>query len=86
MDGLNVHPESQPPERRDRGDRRQTLTLPAHPELRQHAAASIARHSRRGWRIDSPNRNTNVDGVVALAMAVDAAENQTAQDELLGWL
>jgi phage terminase large subunit-like protein len=62
------------------------LVLPNHPELRQHAAAAIARHSRRGWRIDKTNRSDNVDGVVALAMALDAAENQPAPVELVGWL
>jgi hypothetical protein len=32
-----------------------------------------ARHSRRVWRIDSPGRNVNVEGIIALWMALDAA-------------
>lgn len=62
------------------------LCLPDHETLRQHSANATARHSRRGWRIDSPGRNVNVDGVVALCMALEAAENQPAEVELLGWL
>ena len=33
----------------------QRITLPRSPELAQHAAGAIAKHSRRGWRIDKPN-------------------------------
>jgi hypothetical protein len=33
--------------------------------------AAVARHSRRGWRLEKPDRSTNIDAVVALAMAVD---------------
>jgi hypothetical protein len=62
------------------------LVLPDHEELRQHAANATARNSRRGWRLDSPSRNANIDAIVALAMALDAAENQAASVELLGWL
>jgi len=32
------------------------LTLPDDEELRQYAGAAIAKHSRRGWRIDKANR------------------------------
>jgi phage terminase large subunit-like protein len=64
----------------------QRLTVPTNPELRRHAAAAIAKHSRRGWRIDKANRSDNVDAVVALAMCVEAAENQPAPTELVGWL
>jgi phage terminase large subunit-like protein len=64
----------------------QRLTLPDHQELRQHAANAVVRHSRRGWRIDSPGRGANIDGVVALCMAVEAVENQPAPVELVGWL
>lgn len=51
------------------------LVLPAHAELAQHAADAVARHSRRGWRLDSPSarRLVNIDGIVALAMALDRA-------------
>jgi phage terminase large subunit-like protein len=64
----------------------QRLTLPDNPELRAHAHAAIARHSRRGWRIDKSQRSDNIDAVIAMCMALEAAENQPAEFELLGWL
>jgi len=33
----------------------QRLTLPDNEELRQHMANTIARHNRRGWRLDKPS-------------------------------
>ena len=62
------------------------ITLPANPELARHAADAIARHSRRGWRIDKPNPRANIDGIVALCMAVERAEFKPEPVELLGWL
>jgi phage terminase large subunit-like protein len=63
----------------------QRLTLPDNDELRAHAHAAIARHSRRGWRLDKSHRSDNIDAIVALCMAVDATE-ATEPVELLGWL
>ena len=53
----------------------QQLALPDDLELAKHAADAVARHSRRGWRLDTPHarRPINIDGVVALAMALDRA-------------
>ncbi len=62
------------------------LVVPANPELARHASDTIARHGRRGWRIDKPRKEVNIDAIVALAMAVDRAENQPAPVELVGWL
>jgi phage terminase large subunit-like protein len=62
------------------------LTLPADSELARHATDAIARHSRRGWRIDKPNARTNIDAIIALAMAVERAEHRPEPVELLGWL
>jgi phage terminase large subunit-like protein len=62
------------------------LVLPDNLELRAHAHAAIARHSRRGWRIDKAHRSDNIDAVIAMAMALEAAENKPAEFELLGWL
>jgi phage terminase large subunit-like protein len=62
------------------------LTLPDSPELAQHAAGAIARHSRRGWRVDRPNPCVEIDGISALVMALDRLENRPAPLELLGWL
>ena len=64
----------------------QRITLPRDDELARHAADAIARHSRRGWRIAKPNPRTNIDGVIALCMAVERAEFRPEPVELLGWL
>jgi hypothetical protein len=60
--------------------------LPDHDELRQHSANAIARHSRRGWRVDKPDLRTPNDGIVALAMALDRLENRPEPLRLIGWL
>jgi phage terminase large subunit-like protein len=64
------------------------LYVPDHATLAQHAANAVARQTRRGWRLDRPSRaaGLNIDAIIALAMAVDAAENQPAASALLGWL
>jgi phage terminase large subunit-like protein len=60
---------------------------PNHEKLNEHVAGAVARHGRRGWRIDQAERGTNIDGLVALVMAYEAA---TAPEEppttVLGWL
>jgi len=62
------------------------MTLPRSPELAQHAAGAIAKHSRRGWRIDKPNSRVHIDGVIALCMAVDRHANQPAPAQVVGWV
>jgi phage terminase large subunit-like protein len=62
------------------------ITFPTHDVLARHAADAIARHSRRGWRIDKPNPRINIDGIIALCMAVERAEFKPEPVELLGWL
>jgi phage terminase large subunit-like protein len=62
------------------------LTLPDDPEFASHAAHTIARHSRRGWRVDKANPRDNMDAVVALCMALERVENKPAPVEVLGWL
>jgi hypothetical protein len=62
------------------------LTLPNDPELARHASNATAKHSRRGWRISKPDDRTHIDGVIALAMAVERAEFKPEPVELLGWL
>jgi hypothetical protein len=64
----------------------QRLVLPADPEFARHASEGIARHSRRGWRIDKPTPRANIDAIIALAMAVERAEHKPEPVELLGWL
>lgn len=62
------------------------LTVPADPVLARHVADAIARHSRRGWRIDKTRRADNIDAVIALCMALDRRENQPEPAKLHGWL
>jgi phage terminase large subunit-like protein len=64
----------------------QRLVHPDDPRLNAHVAAAIARHGRRGWRIDKANRSDKIDAVVALAMAVDRLENRPEPTRLVGWL
>jgi phage terminase large subunit-like protein len=62
------------------------ITLPDDPELRAHAANTIAQHSYRGWRISSPGRGVQIDSVVALAMALDRLEDRPEPGKFWGWV
>ena len=64
----------------------QRITLPDDPRLARHAPDAIARHARRGWRIDKPNAHTHNDAIIALCMAVERAENPPEPVRLLGWV
>ena len=55
-------------------------------ELRQQMANTIARHNRRGWRLDKPSLDQPNDSIIALCMALEAMENQPEPVELLGWV
>lgn len=46
------------------------------PQLNAHVATAVARHGRRGWRIDKANRADKIDAVVSLAMALDRLEDR----------
>ncbi len=62
------------------------LLVPADPQLREHAANAVAKHSRRGWRLDAPTKRLNIDGLIALAMALDRAERRPEPVRLLGFV
>jgi phage terminase large subunit-like protein len=62
------------------------ITLPDDRELARHAADTIARHSRRGWRVDKPTKETNIDAIIALCMALERCEDKPQEPRLLGWL
>jgi phage terminase large subunit-like protein len=62
------------------------LVHPNDPRLNAHVAAAVAKHGRRGWRIDKANRADKIDAVVALAMALDRLENRPQPARLVGWL
>ena len=59
----------------------QRLTLPRNCELRQHLSNTIARHTAR-VATGSSHRRAKIDGVVALAMALQRPEPV----RVLGWL
>jgi hypothetical protein len=63
-------------------------STPTTPRLNAHVHAAVARHSRRGWRIDRPGEGPGeqVDGVLALAMALDRASYKPEPVKLFGWL
>ncbi len=50
------------------------------------SGGEVVELGRRGWRLDSPARGENVDGIVALAMAVERASQRQEPARLLGWL
>jgi hypothetical protein len=62
------------------------LTVPDHGELRAQVASTIARHNRRGWRLDKPSLDSPNDSIVALCMAIEALENQPEPARVVGWL
>lgn len=62
------------------------IQLPSDKILAQHAANAVAAHTRRGWRIASPARGVQVDGIVSLAICVERAQHRPPSARLLGWL
>jgi phage terminase large subunit-like protein len=63
------------------------ITHPDDQKLNEHIAAAVARHGRRGWRIDQAERGTPVDGAVALVMAYEASTApEPPATEVVGWL
>jgi len=59
---------------------------PNDPALNQHVSNAIAKDTPRGWRIDKPRGRANIDALIALAMAVERAEQKAEPVRLLGWL
>lgn len=64
------------------------LVHPDDRKLNAHVAAAVAKHSRRGWRLDKAERGENIDGTVAMAMAVERASFKAGEQpaRVLGWL
>lgn len=50
------------------------ITHPNDPELNRRVANAVAKDAPRGWRLDKGHRTAQIDGVIALAMAVERAE------------
>ncbi len=63
------------------------LEHPNDPDLNRHLAAVVARQTERGPRLDKAKSRHEIDGAVALAMAIDRAEAPAPEPaRLLGWL
>jgi phage terminase large subunit-like protein len=63
------------------------LRHPNDPELNRHVAQAIAKDTPRGWRLDKSGRAAQIDAVVALAMAVERAEQpQPKRTRYMGML
>jgi phage terminase large subunit-like protein len=62
------------------------ITHPNDPSLNRHVASAIDKDSPRGWRVDKAHRTAQIDAVVALAMAIERAEQRPEPVQLLGWL
>lgn len=56
------------------------------PTLNAHVANAVAQDGPRDWRIVASHRRAQVDGVIALAMALERAEWREPAPELIGWL
>jgi phage terminase large subunit-like protein len=62
------------------------LTHPNDPALNARVANAIAKDTPRGWRIDKPHGRAQIDALIALAMAVERAEQKPEPVRLIGWL
>jgi phage terminase large subunit-like protein len=62
------------------------LRHPGDPVLDAHVAAAVAKQTERAWRLSKIGSRTQIDAVVALAMAVDQAETAPRGPRLIGWL
>jgi phage terminase large subunit-like protein len=62
------------------------LKHPDDPQLNAHVHAAVARDTERGWRLAKLDSRSNIDGCVAMAMAVEAAETAPRGPVLVGWL
>jgi phage terminase large subunit-like protein len=79
-----MHPAS---ERLYRAIIEKRLTHPDDPALNRHVAAAVAKSSPRGWQLAKAPGGGNVDGAIALAMAVDrASEPPPEPPKFLGFL
>ena len=56
------------------------------PRLDAHIAAAVAKPSGRGWRLDKLGRTDQIDGAIALCMAVERATVERPSFELLAWI
>jgi len=52
------------------------VMLPDDPVLAEHAANAVARHGRRGWRIDRPPARPHIGAIIALATCLDIATHR----------
>lgn len=62
------------------------LTHPDDADLNRHIAAAVSKSTVRGWQLAKAPGGGNVDGAIALAMAVSRAAELQPEARLVGWL
>lgn len=62
------------------------LQHPGDPQLDRHASNPIAKPTPRGWRLIKGAQDVQIDALIALAMAAEAAESVPEPPRLVGWL
>jgi phage terminase large subunit-like protein len=62
------------------------LRHPGDARLDRQVADAVARKTGRGWRLKRAVRESQIDAVVALGMAVERASHRAEPARLLGWL
>jgi phage terminase large subunit-like protein len=62
------------------------LKHPDHPDLNAHVHAAIAKTTRRGWKLYRADRDSPIDAVIALAIALDRAEQKPEPVAFYGWV
>jgi hypothetical protein len=62
------------------------LTHPGHVVLDRHVGGVIAKATGRGWRMVQAGPGVQIDGAIALAMAVERAGAPVDKLEMVGWL
>lgn len=62
------------------------LQHPSDRSLNAHVAAAVAKQTQRGWRLDKSDERAQIDAVVAMAMALERAEQPQPEARLVGWI
>ena len=64
----------------------QRIRHPGDPELDRHVANAQAKPTPRGWRLVKSAEAAQIDGVIALAMAAERAEQHKPVAKVVGWI
>jgi hypothetical protein len=55
-------------------------------ELNRHVPAAVAKRTPRKWRLVKSADAAQIDGVIALAMAAECADQCMPAPKLVGWI